>query len=98
MSYREHPVADYRRAVGTDGQLIDVREPHEVAEGTLPGARNIPLAQLPHRLAEIDRHRPVVVLCRSGNRSAQAAGWLANQGFDVTNLAGGMMSVPAGVR
>lgn len=98
MSYRELPVAEYRRAVGADGQLIDVREPSEVADGTLPGARNIPLASLPHRVHELDRHRPVVVLCRSGARSSRAAAWLADQGFDVVNLAGGMLAAPMVVR
>ncbi|MEL6984352.1 MAG: rhodanese-like domain-containing protein, partial [Actinomycetota bacterium] len=45
----EHPVADYASILGDDGQLIDVREPNEVAGGTLPGAVNIPLGDLPAR-------------------------------------------------
>ncbi|NIR38344.1 MAG: rhodanese-like domain-containing protein [Actinobacteria bacterium] len=81
--------------MGETGQLIDVREPDEVATGTLPGAINIPLAELPGRIDELDRSRTVVLLCRSGGRSAMAAEFLTNQGFDdVVNLAGGMLAAP----
>lgn len=91
--HRDHPVADYTAALGTDGQLVDVREPHEVANGTLPHATNIPLGELPHRLGELDPDRTVVLLCRSGARSTQAAELLTAEGFgDVVNLAGGMLA------
>jgi rhodanese-related sulfurtransferase len=89
----DHPVADFASAVGANGQLIDVREPHEVAEGTLPGAVNIPLGDLEDRVGELDRDRRVVLLCRSGGRSTQAAEYLVGNGFtDVVNLAGGMLA------
>jgi rhodanese-related sulfurtransferase len=91
--YREVPVADLLSAVGVDGQLVDVREPMEVAAGTLPGAINIPLGELPDRLHELDRRRPVVLLCRSGARSMQAARYLTANGFgDVVNLSGGLLA------
>jgi rhodanese-related sulfurtransferase len=91
--HRDHPVVDYPGVVGSNGQLVDVREPHEVALGTLPGARNIPLGELPVRLDELDPDRPVVLLCRSGARSTQAAELLTAEGFgDVVNLAGGMLA------
>jgi rhodanese-related sulfurtransferase len=91
--HTDHPVADYAAVVGADGQLIDVREPDEVAAGTLPGAVNIPLGQLPGRVGELDPHRRVVLLCRSGGRSTQAAQYLTQAGFDdVVNLAGGMLA------
>ena len=94
-SHREVPTEAYASAVGETGQLIDVREPDEVATGTLPGAVNIPLAELPGRIDELDRSRTVVLLCRSGGRSAMAAEFLTNQGFDdVVNLAGGMLAAP----
>ncbi len=89
----EHPVADYAAAVGADGQLIDVREPDEVAGGTLPGAVNIPLGDLPGRVGELDPSKRVVLLCRSGGRSGQAAEFLTGSGFgDVVNLTGGMLA------
>jgi len=93
MAHRDHPVNDYQTAVGEDGQLIDVREPDEVAAGTIPGAVNIPLATVPDRLAEIDPGRRVVLLCRSGGRSTSAAEFLTTQGYDdVVNLEGGMLA------
>jgi len=75
-------------------QLIDVREPDEFdgALGHVVGARLLPMAELPKRLAELDRARPVVTICRSGTRSAQAAVLLGKAGFaQVANLAGGML-------
>lgn len=96
-AHREIHVGGYRSAVGEDGQLIDVREPDEVAGGTLPGAINIPLGELPDRVDELDPTRTVVLLCRSGARSAMAAEFLTSRGFDdVVNLAGGMLEAPAG--
>jgi rhodanese-related sulfurtransferase len=93
MSHRDHPVTDYTGALGADGQLVDVREPDEVAEGTLPGAVNIPVGELPDRLSELDQSRRVVVLCRSGGRSTKAATLLTDAGFaDVVNLEGGMLA------
>ncbi len=75
-------------------QLVDVREPAEFDDtlGHLPGARSLPLDELPRRLGELDRGRPVVAVCRSGARSAQATVLLARAGFEqVANLAGGML-------
>ena len=95
--HRDHPVSDYRTAVGADAQLIDVRQPDEVAEGTLPGAVNIPLDVLPQRIDELDRGRRVVLLCRSGGRSTMAAEFLTEAGFaDVVNLSGGMLAYNEG--
>ena len=91
--YADHPMTDYR-SVLTDGvQLIDVREPDEVAAGTLPDSVNIPLGDLPVRASELAPNRRVVLFCRSGGRSAQAAEYLIAHGFgDVINLAGGMLA------
>lgn len=93
MAHRDHPVADFQNALGETGQLVDVREPSEVAEGTLPGAINIPLGDLVDRIGELDKTRRVVVLCRSGGRSTRASEYLTAVGFDdVVNLAGGMLA------
>jgi rhodanese-related sulfurtransferase len=76
-----------------DALVIDVREPAEVAQGKIAKARHIPLAELNGRLNELEKFKakPIIVTCRSGNRSARACGILAKQGFtDVYNLAGGM--------
>ena len=75
-------------------QLIDVREPAEFTDalGHIEGAVLLPLADLATRLGEIDAARPVVTVCRSGTRSAQAVVLLQRAGFkQVANLAGGML-------
>lgn len=76
----------------TDAQLVDVREAHEVAEGVVPGSKHIALGELPERLNELDKARPVWAICRSGNRSGQAATLLAEKGFRVFNMQGGMLA------
>lgn len=73
-------------------QLVDVREDAEVAQGRIPGTIHIPLGQLPSRLAELDRARPVIAICRSGNRSGRATQFLAQAGYDCDNMAGGMLA------
>lgn len=93
MSYRNHPITDYRAVAGPGSVLVDVREPGEVASGSLPDAINIPVGELPHRLGELDRGARILLFCRSGGRSAHAAELLTQAGFgDVTNLEGGMLA------
>ena len=92
----EPAVLEERTAGGRAGdiQIIDVREPAEFADdlGRIAGARLMPLSGLSSRLGEIDRAQPVVTVCRSGARSAQAVVLLQKAGFtDVANLAGGML-------
>jgi rhodanese-related sulfurtransferase len=73
--------------------LLDVREDDEWAAGHAPGAKHIPLGDLPERvseLAEFPGGTPVYVVCRSGGRSARAAAWLNSSGWDAVNVAGGM--------
>jgi len=75
-------------------QIIDVREPDEFTGplGHIEGARLIPLPELNARIVEIDRERPVVLVCRSGARSAQATVLLQRAGFTrAANMAGGML-------
>jgi rhodanese-related sulfurtransferase len=77
-----------------DIQVIDVREPAEFRDalGRIAGARLLPLSDLSQRMGEIDRSRPVVTVCRSGARSAQAVVLLQKAGFTaLANLAGGML-------
>ncbi|GAO09619.1 hypothetical protein TPA0598_05_03410 [Streptomyces lydicamycinicus] len=86
-------------SVPADIQLIDVRNPAEYEAGALPGARNLPLAGLSHRLAELDPSRPVVLYCRSGNRSVIAAALLEARGFaDVCDVIGGYDAVGTGAQ
>ena len=80
-----------RLAVGSDVALIDVREPYEWQIGRIDGARLIPLGQLPAQVSSLDSTRDIVVYCRSGVRSADAARQLRAAGFRVSNLAGGIL-------
>ena len=75
-------------------QIVDVREHAEFngALGHVPGARLVPLGSLSARAPELSKERPIVTVCRSGARSAQATVLLRKAGFDkVANLAGGML-------
>ena len=78
----------------TSGQrlrLIDVREPHELEISALPGAENIPLGELAAHLHKLNSAEEMVVLCKSGTRSARALELLAGAGFrKVKNLRGGI--------
>lgn len=71
-------------------QVVDVRYPNEWEAGHIDGAVHIPGDYILDRVGELDPARPVVTVCRSGSRSAEAAEDLAREGFDVQNLEGGM--------
>lgn len=71
--------------------IIDVRTPAEYKDGHIPGVANIPLDELEKRSGEIPKDRKVVLICRTGNRSAQGTKLLRNLGFgNVYNSTGGM--------
>ena len=85
------PVAEAGRLRDAGAFVLDVRQPDEWAAGHIPGATLIPLGELQDRLAEVPGDRQVVVVCRSGNRSAQGRDALLAAGFPaVTSMAGGM--------
>src|SRR6202022_1877513 len=74
-------------------QLIDVRNAAEFARGSIAVARNVELAALTAAVDELDPHAPIVLICLSGARSAQACQYLAQRGFTrVYNLDGGLAS------
>lgn len=72
--------------------LIDVRESHEYRSGHAPGARHISLGVLERRLKEIPKEREILVMCQSGMRSQQAAKVLSSNGYNVTNVSGGIVN------
>jgi SulP family sulfate permease len=78
---------------GNQSVVIDVRQPREFHRGHIAGARLIPLPELPHRLAELPRNRPVTLVCQSGQRSLQAAYLLKrNRWAKAAFLEGGMLA------
>jgi len=71
--------------------VLDVREPQELAIARFPGAVEIPMHDVPARIAELDPKQEIFVLCHHGMRSAHVASFLADQGFtQVGNVAGGI--------
>ena len=81
---------DERASALDDLQIVDVRNPGEVAAGTIPNAIAIPVGQLPSRLSELDATLPTVVYCAGGYRSSVAASLLRQNGFaDVSDILGG---------
>ena len=72
---------DERASQMTDLQIVDVRNLGETAAGTIPGATNIPVGQLPSRLDELDVTKPTVVYCAGGYRSSVAASLLRQTGL-----------------
>jgi len=76
----------------SDALIVDLRSAEDFAKGHILGAKNIPLADLEQRAAELDRHkaRPLIVHCGDGNRAGGAVAKLRGKGFgSVHNLAGG---------
>jgi rhodanese-related sulfurtransferase len=71
--------------------ILDVRQPEEWEAGHIPDATLIPLGELENRVSEIPQDETIVVVCRSGNRSATGRDILLDAGFtDVTSMGGGM--------
>jgi rhodanese-related sulfurtransferase len=83
-----------RRQSGEDMTLLDVREDWEVALAPVPtDTVHIPMAEISDRISELDPKKEIVVICRSGGRSAQVADFLQRQGFGkVFNLSGGILA------
>jgi rhodanese-related sulfurtransferase len=78
----------------TGGRILDVREPWEWEQGTLPGATLISMGEIPGRLGELDSDQALLVVCRSGGRSQQVALYLSMNGFArVGNMSGGMKAL-----
>ena len=67
--------------LGQGAQIVDVRSTGEFSSGAAPNSKNIPLHELPQRLQELDKKRPVILCCASGMRASSAVGILKAQGF-----------------
>lgn len=72
--------------------MLDVRESNEFEEVHAEGAQLMPLSSFQQTYDELDKDRDIVVICRSGARSAQAAQFLLQQGYNAVNLQGGTMA------
>ncbi len=89
-----HALAERLQADPESVHVIDVRSPQETAQGVIPGAECVPLHLVPLMLEQWHRiERPIVLYCRSGARSAQAAGFLLSNGLknEIYNLRSGII-------
>ena len=78
---------------GDNFLLLDVREPHEYQICSIPGAKLIPLGELPKRLNELDPSSEIIAHCKSGMRSAKAVDLLKQSGFKkARNMKGGILA------
>lgn len=78
-----------------DALVLDVRESSEYTDGRIPKSKHLPLGQLKNRVGELEKFkdRPVIAVCRSGNRSGFACSVLKKHGFEnVYNLSGGIVA------
>jgi rhodanese-related sulfurtransferase len=83
--------AQSQRAAGQGLVFLDVRTPEEFASGHVPGAVNIPVKQLPDRLAELGKGDRLVVYCERGPRAMAAVDTLSQAGYtDVSHMTGDM--------
>ena len=105
-SAREHPyrrisMEEARRLIEGDEKytLLDVRTPGEYRSGHIPGAINVPNEEIGEKEPKAlpDREQPILVYCRSGNRSRQAAGKLAKLGYSNVLDMGGILYWPGAV-
>jgi hydroxyacylglutathione hydrolase len=85
-------VAGALQLLASGALLVDVREEREYAAGHAPGAVNLPLSRLRKGRESLPEGRDVVVMCRSGHRSAMAARSLGSDARVATNLAGGIIA------
>ena len=85
----EIDIAELARRRAAGALVLDVRQPDEYEAGHVPGARLIPLNEVPTRMGEVPADGTVYVICQTGGRSARATEFLRAQGIDARNVAGG---------
>jgi len=85
-------VPDLPAELPADVVLLDVREQDEWDAGHAPGAQHIPMSELAGRLGELPEGKDLLVICRSGGRSARVTAHLNEIGWDARNVDGGMQS------
>jgi rhodanese-related sulfurtransferase len=88
---REVSREEARKLLEEGAQLVDVRADHEWEAGRIASATHVPLPELPQRIEEIDKDRPVIVYCRGGNRSSMATAALNDAGYDAAKLSEGIV-------
>lgn len=98
MSIHEISTAELEVLLATGARLIDVRESDEYTAGHVPGAVHIALGTVPDHVDAFRGDGPAYVICRSGARSMRACEYLAQEGVEAVNIAGGTLDWVAGGR
>src|SRR4051812_24810346 len=88
----EAAIADVPATFDDSTVLLDVREDDEWQRGHAEGAQHIPMGDVPARLAEIDTDATLYVVCHVGGRSLRVSQYLARNGYQPINVAGGMLA------
>ena len=88
----EVTAAEAKSIIDAGSQLVDVRTDGEYEAGHIPGARHIPMADLQRESAGLAQNQPIVIYCRSGNRSGPAAEAFAASGWDAHSIDGGLIA------
>jgi rhodanese-related sulfurtransferase len=88
----EHDLSPQSAAELEDAQFVDVRTPAEYETSRIEGARHLTLDELQSRAGELDRDRPVVFYCRSGERSQMALDAFRASGWDAYAIGGGLLA------
>lgn len=76
-----------------DATVLDVREPHEWDQGTLPGAVLMSQGEIVDRIEELPKDKPILCVCRTGGRSSNVAAFLSFNGYEAANMSGGMKAL-----
>ncbi len=87
--YGIQPAAAKQMMDTLDVFILDVREPSEFKDGRIPGAVNIPIRDLPKRIGEIPKGKPIIIYCGIGHRGAMGLVFLRGQGYNVKSILGG---------
>ncbi|TBH21418.1 rhodanese-like domain-containing protein [Thermus thermamylovorans] len=88
--YAMAPAVAKQQMDAMDVFLLDVREPSEFQAERIQGAVNIPIRDLPRRIGEVPKGKPVIVYCKVGHRGAMATVFLRGQGYNVQSISGGL--------
>jgi rhodanese-related sulfurtransferase len=92
MNMREIDVDELAGVLDEGAVLVDVRTPQEFSQAHVPGAVLVPMDELSARLPDLDKERPLYLICRSGHRSAAVCEALAPLGYDAVNVTGGTIA------
>jgi rhodanese-related sulfurtransferase len=91
--FQSAPPVDFAQLVQEGAKIIDVRTPGEYQGGHIPGSVNIPLNELPGKLKQLDKSKPIITCCASGMRSGSAKSLLTANGFTEVYNGGGWMGL-----